>query len=394
MSNGFICVSIFFPRVLLKFLVRLFWHSRNRPHPNTKMDAALAAVLPHPVSLGSAGAIIAGAAEAAAAAATRAGIGSTSTRLPSTSTSSSPKLQGLVLVSDSLGADAAFVISHLLLKCLRDGQRVVLVATAESGPHHEAVLRKLGLASLTPPSLEVVPLWDDDALWMPDSMRMQSCGATGLRRAAQAIQKAIGEEGDRGEDESENGNNTVLVFDSLSALQAAARDAREWEGFVACQVLGAKASCVVARTDCVPGDEGRAGAGGDGDDDGECGEEEASEPGGSSSSSSSHSPPPWLAALRSAASVELTTRPLASGAAIDVSGVLVVRRGVTATMATATPTRQRVGEEEPTPAAPSLAPLSLGSTTPLFAALPPRSRAVFNYRLVDAAVRLVPRRTL
>ena len=288
------------------------------------------------------------------------------------------------------------MISQLLLKCLRDGQRVVLVATAESGPHHEAVLKKLGLSapsssssssSSAPWPLKIVPLWDDDALWMPDSMRMQSCGATGLRRAAQAIQQAIGEEGgtkNDGESEKDNNNNdnTALVFDSLSALQAAARDPSEWEGFVARQVLGAAASCVVARTDCVPGDERRAGGGGDGDGDGE--EEEANDPGGSSSS-----PPPWLAALRSAASVELTTRPLATGAAIDVSGVLIARRGVT----TATAPKQGVQEEEETTtAAPSLAPLSLGSTPLLTQS--PRSRAVFNYRLVDAAVRLVPRRTL
>ena len=349
------------------------------------MDAALAAVLPRPVSFGSAGAIAEG---AGAAAATRAGIiGSTTSSAPPSSSSSSPKLHGLVLVSDSLGADAAFVVSHLLLKCLRDGQRVVLIATAESGTHHESVLRKLGLttSSLPPSSLKIVPLWDDDALWMPESMRMQSCGATGLRRAAQAIQEVLrGEE--RDVNKAENENNVALVFDSLSALQAAARDASEWDGFVARQVLGSAASCVVARTDCVPGDERRAGGESDDDDDEEGGG--ANRP----SSSSSFSPPPWLAALRSAASVELTTRPLASGAAIDVSGVLVARRGLTATIAA---TRKQ-GVEETTAADPSLAPLSLGSpSTPSpLAPLPPRFRAVFNYRLVDAAVRLVPRQTL
>ena len=371
------------------------------------MDAALAAVLPHPVSLGSAGAIIAGAAEAAAAAATRAGIGSTSTRLPSTSTSSSPKLQGLVLVSDSLGADAAFVVSHLLLKCLRDGQRVVLVATAESGPHHEAVLRKLGLASLTPLSLEVVPLWDDDALWMPDSMRMQSCGATGLKRAAEAIQEAVereggggdGEDGDEKGRKDEKSGNTALVFDSLSALQAAARSEGEWAAFVACEVLGAAASCVIARTDCVPGDEARGGLDEgeedeDDDDEGDDGDGVAGKPSSSSSSS-----PPWLAALRSAATVELTTRPLASGAAIDVSGVLVARRGVTVRGGGEEEGGEEEGEEGEGEGAtaPSLAPLSLSSSLCSSApvALPPlRTRAVFNYRLVDAAVRLVPRRSV
>lgn len=363
------------------------------------MDAALTAVLPRPVSLGAAGANTG--AETAAQA--RAGIGSTASRLASltsasssSSSSSSPKLHGLVLVSDSLGADAAFVIAHLLLKCLRDGQRVVLVATAESGPHYEAVLKKLGLSAApnsssssasAPWPLRIVPLWDDDALWMPDSMRMQSCGATGLRRAAEAIEQATREEEEGG---AKNDNdNTALFFDSLSALQAAARDEREWEGFVAREVLGAAASCVVARTDCVAGDEGRAG--GDESEEGE----EADEPGGGPSSSSSSSPPPpWLAALRSAASVELTTRPLASGAAIDVSGVLIARRGVTTAPA---PKQQGVEEQAEedgtTTAAPSLAPLSLGSI-PLLAQQPPRSRAVFNYRLVDAAVRLVPRRTL
>ena len=391
-------VSLLFHFTLPSFTIDLssFGLSRVFVHPSNNMDAALAAVLPRPVSLGAASGI---AGAEAAASTTRAGIiGSTSSRLAlsssstsSSSSSSSPKLHGLVLVSDSLGADAAFVISHLLLKCLRDGQRVVLVATAESGPHYEAVLKKLGLSASSSSSslaapwpLKIVPLWDDDALWMPDSMRMQSCGATGLRRAAQAIQQAMEGEGDGDKNENDDDDNTALVFDSLSALQAAARDPSEWEGFVAREVLGAAASCVVVRTDCVPGDEGRGATGDDDDDD------EANEPGFSSP------PPPWLAALRSAASVELTTRPLASGAAIDVSGMLIARRGATTTAATSLQGAEEDEKEKETTttaAAPSLAPLSLGST-PLLAQQPPRSRAVFNYRLVDAAVRLVPRRTL
>lgn len=392
-------------------------HSCIRPL-QLEMDGALAAVLPRPVSLGAGGAIVGGGPTEAAT--TRAGnpAGSTSPLLRPSSTSSSnsasssPKLHGLVLVSDSLGADAAFVISHLLLKCLRDGQRVVLVATAESGPHYEAVLKKLGLStsSLSPPSssLRIVPLWDDDALWMPDSMRMLSCGATGLKRAAQAIAEAVGEEEAEVEPEeaaeNENRENDVaLVFDSLSALQAAARNEGEWEAFVAREVLGAAASCVIARTDCVPGDGRRAG----GHEDDGCGSGEEEDAGtaaggaagpGSPSSPSPSAPPPWLAALRSSASVELTTRPLASGAALDVSGVLVARRGVTATT-TATTKRQGTGGEETTAATatpPSLASLSLVSTplTHSLALLPPHSRAVFNYRLVDAAVRLTPRRNV
>lgn len=367
-----------------------------------EMDAALAAVLPWPVSLGAEGAA------ATATMATRAGAsaGSTSTSTstpschPASTSPPSPKLRGLVLVSDSLGADAAFVISHLLLKSLRDGRRVVLVAAAESGHHYEAVLKKLGVSaspssssSSSSSSLSVVPLWDDDALWMPDSMRTLSCGATGLRRAAQAIAEAVrggggdGEgaeaEDDEGYGDDENENNTALVFDSLSALQAAARSESEWEGFVAREVLGAAATCVIARTDCVPGDEARAA---DEQDDGEGDGGGAGDAIGSSSSPSSSPTPPWLSALRSSASVELTTRPLASGAAIDVSGVLVARRGVTAT--------RRPGGGGATTAPPSLAPLSLVST-PCSLALPPsRSRAIFNYRLVDAAVRLTPRRSV
>lgn len=410
---------------------------------------ALAAVLPRMALSLAAGA---SGRDAAAGGERRTGnvIGSLS--FPSTTLSSSasslfsPALRGLILVSDSLGADAAFIVAHLLIKCIRDGKKVVLVAAAESGAHYGAVLKKLGLgpgpgaggggfhkaAAATGQQqqqqqqphdrLFVVPLWDDDAFWTHDSTTMSTVNqeekgmstadqeekgtsTTGLRRASEAIRRAVGEADENtstSDNENDNGDNNdvALVFDSLSALAAAARSEAEWESFVAREVLGSRASCVIARTDCVPSGNGAGGGGDGGRSGGVAGDDDdivddIDGGGDLSATGASCAAAPWLSALRSAASVELTTRPLPSGAAVDVSGVLVARRGATAAAAaplTSSRRRRRERQQQDQELS-SLEALSL-SSSPSLDAPPPRTTAVFNYRLVDASVRLVPRRTV